>query len=116
MKTINPYKRFLLINLIFGIIGVLGTLALVGNLVFDWQLGHFSFSVYPIFLIHFYQYFQIKKKYIRFSDKKIEWNFITNVTPKSINFSENSIEISSNWKGVSVKNGEQEYEISLDGI
>lgn len=118
MKTMNPYGKQKNIQLVMAAIGAVG---MVIGLYFFFGNSDNSFlissAMYPFFIASgVYQYFQFKKKYIRFSEDKIEWDFITNENPRSILLSNKNTEIVRNWKGALIKNGDQEFEISLDGI
>ncbi|MDB9963668.1 hypothetical protein OAD50_01135 [Vicingaceae bacterium] len=118
MKTINPYRKQKSLQLIFAVIGALGMV--VGLYFFFGKNDHsflISAAAYPFFILSgLIQNFQLRKRYIRFSNTEVEWNFITNENTKKIELIDGRTVIDSNWKGVLIETGEKEYEISLDGI
>ena len=76
-----------------------------------------SDAAYPFFILSgLIQNFQLRKRYIRFSNTEVECNFITNENTKKIELIDGRTVIDSNWKGVVIETGEKEYEISLDRI
>lgn len=118
MKTINPYNRQKNLQIGFAIIGsagiVIGLYFFFGN---SDNSALISSAMYPFFIASgLIQYFQLRNKFIRFSKTEIEWDFIANESIKKIELDDGQTVVDSNWKGVVVKNGGVEYEISLDGI
>ena len=118
MKRINPYQSQKNIQLIFSLIGAAG---MVTGLYFFFgdsdNSALISSAMYPFFVASgLIQYFQLRKKYIRFTNEKVEWDFASIEHPQKIDLVKGTTVVDSNWKGVVLKNGEKEYEISLDGI
>ncbi|MBL4707857.1 MAG: hypothetical protein JKY48_05385 [Flavobacteriales bacterium] len=116
MKRLNPYSTQIIINLVLGIIGIVGILVILSKFIFNLEMEIIGLSTYPFFTIYLYQYFQLKKKHISFSSNKIEWNLLTSNGLKSFDFNPEELKVESNWKGLFFRDGESIYEISLDGI
>lgn len=116
MKRLNIYSAQKVIFLVIGLVGIAGTLALIGKLIFKWDIDLFSVGIYPIFLFNFYQYLQAKKKFFSFSNSEITWQFMGMKTSKKLVFTTNQPSFTLDWKGLKVTDGEQSHEISLDGL
>lgn len=116
MKTIDPYPKQKAIFFLIGLVGLIGTLFLILNLIFKWDLNNFSFGIYPIFLVQAYQYWELKKNTIAFSKEQISWKLAYMEDRKSIELNGEKVQVSSDWKGISLRKGQDLIEISLDTV
>ena len=114
MTKVHLYVIRKKLTLILGSVGLLGII-IVTNDSFGLR-SEFSIGIFVVLLINFYQYFIFKKQFFHIDKNFIEWKFPDLTAPKRIEIKSDEPQFNFNWKGISIKDGEELKEISLDGL
>ena len=114
MNKVPLYAIRKKLTIFLGVIGLIGTIFIITDL-FGFR-SELSIGIFIVLLINFYQYYILKKQFFHIDKKFIEWKFPDLTAPKRIEIQSEHPEFNFNWKGISIKDGEQIHEISLDGL
>jgi hypothetical protein len=83
----------------------------------DYGYGNeFSSIAFMMFILMLLQYRTLKKSFFHFNKKVMAWKLPSMKETYCIYLKDQPLEISKEWDGIKLKNGEDKIEISSDGL
>ena len=117
MNQIELFRLRKLISITIGLFGLIITLFYILTLFTDYGIrSEFSYTGVILLIQMLYQYRSFNKYYIHFDKNQIKWNFPGMNEPKTVDLLAKSFEISKDWKGVILRNDNENIMISTDGL
>ena len=110
MKKINILKTQQTVNYL-----MIGTSSIAVPYYFFID-DNFMSSFFIFFFLAILSEIKRRKSYFNFNDNQIIWNFPGFENEKSLQLEGDNYKITSDWKGIVLKNETNEYSISLDGL
>ncbi|MCF1420980.1 hypothetical protein [Mangrovimonas futianensis] len=117
MEHVKLFKRRKQLSIAIGVVGFLFILLVILDRTTELGIGeHFPLMGFIFVIQMFLNFGNFKKYFFQFDKQRIKWRFPGMAEPKVICISEDSMDITTNWKGVQINHEDQYYEILTDGL